>query len=93
MIDADATKINLDELHETSDPRINALKLLMVLCVEHTLRDAPTVDAEPVRHAHWIEDEYGYMRCSECKFENDSPEYVTQFCPMCGAKMDEEAKQ
>ena len=55
----------------------------------------PRIEAEPVRHAHWIEgnedhvscDSVCYYTCSECKhsFSDDTP-----YCPHCGAKMDEE---
>lgn len=38
----------------------------------------------------WIEADYGYFHCSECGYEYDSPEYITPYCPNCGAKMDEE---
>lgn len=59
---------------------------------DHTLADIdaqPTVDAEPVRHGHWI-GEYGWV-CSECGYRianwKFSSEYL--YCPNCGAKMDE----
>ena len=56
--------------------------------------DAPTIEAEPIRHGHWIYTErgfplaYGYNRCSVCgrSIGLDS----TDYCPHCGAKMDEE---
>lgn len=98
LIDADTTKINLDELQETSDQRINALKLLMVLCVEHTLSDAPTVDAVPVRHGNWkpSENHPPYYTCSECENCYIDKEWAEDgkwiYCPSCGAKMDEEAE-
>ncbi|WP_159459805.1 hypothetical protein [Scatolibacter rhodanostii] len=41
-------------------------------------------------YAEWIPDEYGYAHCSECGYEHDSPEYVTQYCPGCGACMEQE---
>ena len=41
-------------------------------------------------YGEWIEDDYGYFHCSECGYEHDSPEYITPYCPHCGAKMDEE---
>lgn len=52
----------------------------------------PIVDAEPIRHGHWIYTErgfplaYGYNRCSVCQrsIGLDS----TAYCPNCGAKMD-----
>lgn len=53
----------------------------------------PTIEAEPIRHGHWIYTErgfplaYGYNRCSVCgrSIGLDS----TDYCPNCGAKMDE----
>ena len=59
----------------------------------------PTVDAEPVRHGKYIGTEFdGYAdgcpvyyewKCSECGcvFEDEEPTY--NYCPNCGAKMDE----
>lgn len=44
-------------------------------------------------YGEWIKDDYGYFyrfHCSECGHEHDSPEYITPYCPHCGAKMDEE---
>lgn len=53
-----------------------------------------TVDAEPVRHGHWIfnpkdaiEMMFTVPKCSECGAE--SP-IGGNYCPNCGAKMDEE---
>jgi len=54
------------------------------------VEDAPTIEAEPVRHGQWIPDDYEYNHCSECGFEHDEPEYVTPYCPNCGANMDSE---
>lgn len=39
--------------------------------------------------AHWIEDEYGYNRCSACGFEFGSPEEKCAVCPRCGTAMEE----
>ena len=35
----------------------------------------------------WLEDEYGYCRCSRCGYEHDQPETITPYCPECGARM------
>ena len=54
------------------------------------INNATVIDAEPVRHGHWID--RGYMKvgyhCSLCGG------YVIagkeKYCPNCGAKMDED---
>lgn len=59
----------------------------------------PSVDAEPVVHAHWIlEKKYADgdadYKCSNCEFDDTFhsgfPEHFYKRCPHCGAKMDEE---
>lgn len=50
-------------------------------------------DVAEVVHGKWLEDDYGYFRCSECGSEQDTPEYTTPFCPLCGAKMDAEQEK
>ena len=51
--------------------------------------NAPTVDAEPVRHGHWIEAKYPLFTCSECGATYQDIGYGYNYCPNCGAKMDE----
>ena len=58
-----------------------------------SVRDAPTIEAEPVRHGRWIE-EQTVIKCSACGEEfNDEIVYMTypynnlRYCPNCGAKM------
>lgn len=52
------------------------------------IQNAPTVDAEPIRHGYWIEED-GYQICSECGEEHGWDEYRASWCENCGAKMDE----
>lgn len=69
------------------------------------VEEAPTIDAEPVRHGKWIEKEvlrftdnkaigeWQSARCSVCGKYHTTP-YMYYFshydyCPVCGAKMDE----
>lgn len=53
----------------------------------------PAADVAPVRYGEWIADDYAYNRCSVCGWEWDDREYVTPYCPNCGAKMDLEDNQ
>ena len=65
------------------------------------IKNAPTVDAEPVRHGKW---KYyspkstlnGFHQCSVClHFVFDSPAKEFErykYCPNCGAKMDAEVR-
>ena len=62
---------------------------------KYDLMDAPTIEAEPIRHGYWVySDEpmfgnpYGSYICSRC-FPYTQP-HKTSYCPNCGAKMDEE---
>ena len=65
------------------------------------LENAPPVDAEPVRHGHWIEGNNfhwysnscsccGYTRTTDIK-SNGWNQW--KYCPMCGAKMDGERRE
>lgn len=57
------------------------------------LEDAPTIDAEPVRHGEWTDTGieeldliYSGYKCSQCGFILCGDH--TKYCPGCGAKMD-----
>ena len=60
------------------------------------LNNAPTVEAVPVRRAHWIrhedwEEEGGCgWECSECGMGS---EVDYKFCMRCGARMDERKEE
>lgn len=50
--------------------------------------NAPTIDAEPVRHGKWIVTTEGVVKCSECKRK-----FILlkeNYCPNCGCRMDAE---
>ena len=54
--------------------------------------DAPTIEAEPVKHGKWIIKNNIYPVCSECgklsDYECDGTHKRSLYCPNCGAKMD-----
>lgn len=62
------------------------------------IADAPTIEAETIKHGRWIEQnnhdwEYSKeYRCSECgkhRLVTIPKGWNWNFCPYCGAKMDE----
>ena len=59
--------------------------------IEYYIDNAPIIDAEPVRHGHWAKDMGGYW-CSMCNAYFADVEYGYEYCPLCGAKMDEEVE-
>lgn len=62
-----------------------------VLCLDTVLMkldDAPTADAEPVKHGHWVKSNSDYeWECSFCGY--GYTDYKITYCYDCGAKMDE----
>lgn len=66
---------------------------------QEDIDDAPTVDAEPVRHGHWIrkfDTRFGpklndIIICSNCNIAFSTEDmFRRSYCPSCGAKMDGE---
>jgi hypothetical protein len=67
--------------------------------IERTIDEQPTVDAEPVRHGRWEEhlepirwcedDVDVFYKCSACQCTVHGE---SNYCPNCGAKMDEEVQ-
>ena len=54
----------------------------------------PAADVAPVVHGRWVYHNFDTI-CSECRksaiFDEWEQQAETEFCPHCGAKMDEEA--
>lgn len=71
------------EVHYDSERSLEMYAKLL-----NEINDAPTVDAEPVRHGHWKKSQiYPYaVVCSRC---GTVFELGTSYCGECGAKMDE----
>ena len=88
LIDSDwlLDKLSSDDPANMEDYYYNAIK------------EAPTIEAEPVRHGYWdASGKYTFpdgslaVRCSECGCdleEHEYKEYWWHYCPVCGAKMD-----
>lgn len=78
--------INADELMELYDG-CDGLSVPIAV-VQQNIKDATTIDAEPVRHGRWIDArEYcGDYMCSNCEALYSTNKF--NYCPNCGAKMD-----
>lgn len=93
LIDADAIKYRRQVCYKKDDSDEIWVEWL---ATASEIDKEPTVDAEPIKHGHWIE---GPM-CIECSCcgETFSDEIVymcdpyrkPKRCPECGAHMDEE---
>ena len=67
----------------------------MVHAIKHLPSAQPTADVQEVRHGHWIEcvDYDGCYECSRCHdqwvFEISPKALRANYCPNCGARMEE----
>ena len=52
--------------------------------------NAPTIEAEPVRHGYWMCGDYYDIGdvCSECDWDSLISPCDYRYCPNCGAKLD-----
>ncbi len=74
-----------------------------VLDVACMVNRAPTIEAKPVVHAHWITKQeaeemnrydlvYSCSACGHCDWDCTESESF-KYCPNCGAQMDEEVSE
>ena len=82
---------------EDDDAIRNLIKALSTLLTNDPLK---RIEAEPVKHAHWVacedeyEDEYKCSACGGIQFFAITPQDEGwEYCPYCGAKMDEEEEK
>ena len=105
LIDADQMALDESEAYMAAQVQIqdNVLRGINEIVhrkIQMLLADTPAVDAVPVVHGRWIEQEDPcgdpYYICSACKddfyiemtgaVEKDL--FLYSYCPSCGAKMD-----
>lgn len=107
MIDADALKENLSKSYDSlrklydgliynSEKAVCSGQLATFLEAIMLIMEAPTIDAEPVKHGQWEKrkDVIGFVRCSVCHDCNIYDDWADgkkwSYCPNCGAKMEVE---
>lgn len=63
-----------------------------VIAVHNAIKNAPTIEAEPVRYGRWMCGDYYDIGdvCSECDWDSGMVNPTLRYCPNCGAKMDKE---
>lgn len=95
LIDAD----NLIPMirYATIDSEVGIFPILIGFdAIKKVVDEAPTIDAEPVRHGKWIVDaedcrhQIEWFKCSQCDFPTST---AYKYCPNCGARMDGERKE
>ena len=91
--------IDADELL-TAFPYDDEEPALTISCVRMTIRRMPTIEAEPIKHGHWISESQTkrVFKCSICgnylDFDGvNAGRGSAYFCPNCGAHMDEEENE
>lgn len=95
LIDADLPRGRMESLYEYHLEMHNFSADGAVCDCLEILDEAPTIDAEPVRHGRWVTPtviggyEFGVPHCSACDGIPAGVYVHTDYCPHCGAKMDE----
>ena len=98
LIDAEKAEQKFVQMAESVNPRYRECILTMALYLRNE-DDIPTVDAEPIRHGRWIsERRQRVFKCSVCgnylDFDGvNGGRGSANYCPNCGAKMDEEVNE
>ena len=91
LIDADTLKELIDNGYDLDFDEVPETKRELLRMID----EQPTVDAVPVRHGHWINHfddlfpEESTQECSVCHAEQMGTMLNDNYCPNCGARMDE----
>lgn len=68
----------------------NVMECNNIEMAESVLKDVPSVDT--VKHGHWGEEWFGHENKIVCSVCGCFADKWTDYCPNCGAKMDEVTK-
>lgn len=90
LIDADALKAIIAKYEFTApnDKYKQGGECVLNFYMPKIIDDAPTIEAEPVKHGKWtkLDGDITYLyECSVCK---DTSDWHDNYCPNCGAKTD-----
>lgn len=90
LIDADALKKRVKEFRDDA-PRSSIRRYVCnaILSMLSDENQAPTIEAEPVRHGRWENKQGGFWQIGTCSICGSKwPTDGANYCPNCGAKMD-----
>ena len=93
LIDADA--LIKEVLKRACDLHQEGLQRIMFAMAVDNIAKAPTIEAKPVVHAHWVDVNPNLhigMKCSLCGARIKYSEFFNgnhRYCHKCGAQMDE----
>lgn len=98
LIDADVAIKILDEIVQERAKNGTPYEVLKVQLfagfTREVINSQSTIDAESVRHGHWIKNDNGTYSCSLCQsWIHDEQHYYARYCLHCGAKMDGERRE
>lgn len=87
LIDADKLYKEVEDGMSGNKQGFESLKNIFLGAFCQLINEQPTVDAEPVKHGEWI---YSQKLCSaKCSICSAVAITCSQYCPYCGAKMEE----
>lgn len=107
LIDANALLEEIDEEIEVCQPETTPSNKFISIGLKTARKDInrmPTVDAQPIIHAHWIMLDKQVGQCSNCGYCQKSNgidktghgnihKLVYKWCAVCGAKMEEKHEE
>lgn len=66
----------------------NSASLEVIEKIMDIIKEAPTIEAEPIRHGKWIYTGFMEVKCNNCGNVFHELE-DTNYCPACGCHMDD----
>lgn len=99
LIDADKVIAKVDLSYLTLSLLIGQEESRIAVAeIKRLIRETPTVDAEPIKHGHWIgidDEPWETYECDKCGYITEDIECSYgipnnfKYCPSCGALMEE----
>ena len=91
-IDKSAVVAKIDEFVEINKAHGFPVDIFDMEMLKKRIEQIPAADVAPVVHGRWVYHNFDTI-CSECRksaiFDEWEQQAETEFCPHCGAKMDE----